>query len=74
MLDIPPKTSHNSAMKTQPDESKAIIPKGTYVPSNLSDEDRLKQAISNNPNTMGSVEGWCKNLGLGRASRPTSGK
>ena len=66
------KNNQNPRMEEQATKGKAIIDK--YVPSNLSDEQRLKQAISNNPNTMGSVEDSIKDFGSGRTNRPTSGK
>jgi len=51
-----------------------IIPKGTYVPSNLSPGQRLKQATSNNPNTMASKEEIIGRLGFGKVKPPASPK
>ena len=52
----------------------ALIPKGTYVPSNLSDGQRLKQAISNNPDTMASKGNALTSLGFAKDVRPASPK
>lgn len=59
-------------MDTQKKAALPLIPKGTYVPSNLSKEQWLKQAISNNPNTMASKEEIIARLGFGKETRPVS--
>jgi len=55
-------------------ECKALIPEGTYVPSNLSDAQRIAQAKSNNPNTMASKGNALDSLGFGKVVRPASRK
>ncbi len=51
-------------MKAQATKCKPIIPEGTYVPSNLSYEERDKQCLLNNRNNMASREDVLGRLGL----------
>ncbi len=45
-------------------KGKAIIPEGTYTPSNLSNEERRKQGILNARNTTASEGEALRNLGI----------
>jgi hypothetical protein len=55
-------------------KAKPLIPKGTYVPSNLSYEALRQQALRNNPNTRRSPEDTTKDLGCAPISHPVSRK
>ena len=51
-------------MKVQVTKCKPTIPRGTYVPSNLSYEERDKQFLLNNRNNMASKKEVLGRLGL----------